>query len=183
MLAATLQGAFPRRLNESVREAVSVLMPSRHAPTEPREVRLGEERLLIPYRIYNDVALGKVVVGPENSAVLACILTRHHNGFVRQRNAAKLYVEPFDWVVPFVLLLVGEYVSEILSDIERAIPSMDLQTYRRVIAQNHALWETTQRRVTSYWDVYYRRQFPRRDDYVGFRVLSALGGGSRGVAL
>jgi hypothetical protein len=43
-----------------------------------------------------------------------------------------------------------------------------------------ALWKTTKRRVTSYWDAYYRRRgrevslvFPR-DDYVGFKIVERI---------
>jgi hypothetical protein len=43
-----------------------------------------------------------------------------------------------------------------------------------------ARWKTTERRVTSYWDAYYRRRGGEvalvfyRDDYVGFKIVKRI---------
>lgn len=171
-----LRLAFPASLLHEVREVSSVFALCLHDPMESRIVVFQGERLEVPYRIYNDVTPGKEVVGAINAQVLACILTRHHDGRKRQRNAALLYGSPYSWVIPFVFLLSGEYVIEILTDIEEAIPRLDLDAYRRVIEENPDLWMTTERRVTSYWNEYHRREFWQRDDYVGFRLLRQLSG-------
>ena len=106
--------------------------------------------------------------------IVHCIFSRHHDGFVRQAHALRIYTSVNPWVVPFVLLLIGEYVVDILADIERALGAMPLSLYRDVLRENPSFWTTTKQRVMSYWNCYYRTQYPKRTDYVGFRLLQRL---------
>jgi hypothetical protein len=77
-------------------------------------------------------------------------------------------------VAPFVVQLVGEYVLPILQLIERAMPKLRETLYAEYVAKNRALFETIGRRTVSYWDVYYRHEYPKLSDYPGFRIHSEL---------
>src|SRR5213078_2080778 len=105
---------------------------------------------------------------------------RHHEGWTRQRSVRRIVGAPLPWVVPFVVALVGEYVIEIVEDVARGLPevgragSAQQQAYGAFLAANPELLRLTQARVVSYWDCYYRRDYPRIHDYPGHRLAAAL---------
>ena len=74
-----------------------------------------------------------------------------------------------EWVPPFVVQLVGEYVVEIIRAIGDGIDHLDPDLYRTFLIRNPAFYETTKQRVMSYWNCYHLAV--RREDYAGFRVL------------
>lgn len=139
-------------------------------------VLVQNERVEIPGRLYyhprhfqNE---GQALTRPERIA--ACLGTRHHDGFVRERCLRNLLPAIEPWAVPYVVALLGEYVLPIIEIIEAHYQTADLEPYAAFLAENTPYFKTTERRVMSYWDAYYRHAFPRRETYPGFRVLTAL---------
>ena len=106
--------------------------------------------------------------------MLACIFTRHHDGFVRQKYLERLLLRKELWIPPFVLQLVGEYVIEIIHRIARHIDVLRSDSYSQFVAENPDFIALTKRRIISYWDCYYRLTYPRFRDYVGFQVIDSL---------
>lgn len=47
----------------------------------------------------------------------SCVLSRHHNGFVRQEQVRSIVSSEKPRAIPYVLALVGEYVIEIHQEI------------------------------------------------------------------
>lgn len=151
-------------------------------------VMSGGEELAIPYRIYNPEPT--VAEWGEESTVAhvirLCFYSRHNDGFVRQRAVRGLLSRHEAWVAPFVVQLVGEYVFEIIDDIHRGLDlragSETSKTYGRFAADNKAFIALTSRRVTSYWNCYYRSQYPVMRPaanggfaiYPGFKLVEAL---------
>lgn len=81
------------------------------------------------------------------------------------------------WVAPFVFALIGEYVLQIIELIEHAAKEPAQRERLASFARGApAFCALTSRRVVSYWDCYYRRQFPRFAEYPPFRLLDAIGG-------
>jgi hypothetical protein len=169
-----LRHAFPTRIEAEVVGALAVI--NFNAPLKPAgsfQVSVDGEMLEIPYRIYYDEPT------PDNlralsvvqSEILACLYTRHHNGFVREKYAGQIVASNQSWIPSFVLRLLGEYVIEILYAIERNLNNLNQDTYRQFLTSNREFYETTKRRVMSYWDSYYRRQYPDRNSYVGLKIV------------
>ena len=81
-----------------------------------------EDVVVIPYRLYDaePVSAGPLLVGDE-ALVLACVLSRNHDGHARQRAVERMLASSEDWVVPYVVQLVGEYVVEIMATIWGAL--------------------------------------------------------------
>lgn len=139
------------------------------------------ERVDIPYRIHNPEPAAEVADGLPaiECDVLACLYTRHHDGYVRQRYLPQVLASPHPWAVPFVVQLCGEYVVQIARDVERWARSAlaDHQGQREnvvaFVAANPEYIDLTKRRAVSYWNVYYRQACPRAD-YPGLRALSRL---------
>ncbi len=42
-------------------------------------------------------------------------MTRHHNGFFREKYLKQIIKSKEKWVTPFIILLIGKYVFEILA--------------------------------------------------------------------
>lgn len=169
--------AFPSALAEDV-EAVAFRLSKDEAssPMPGFGILVENVPVAIPGRLYchprhfqNE---GHALTRPERIA--ACLGTRHHDGFVRERCLRNLLPVTEPWAVPYVIALLGEYVLPIIEIIEVHFQTADLEPYVDFLTANAAYFKTTERRVTSYWDAYYRQAFPRQETYPGFRVMTAL---------
>lgn len=179
-------GAFPASLGPAVRAVETRLPPADHESQgfvhETNHGRLpapsvGGEMLMIPARIYNPCPRdGLRASGPVEATLLACIYSRHHDGYVRQAAALALLknVEPF--VAPFLVQLLGEYVLEIVVDIAEQLEAEDrLRTALAEFArENPRFMDLTTDRAYSYWAEYHRRRYVSPQDYPAIRVLSQL---------
>jgi hypothetical protein len=122
---------------------VGSLGPTTLAPSGAFTAVVTGRRVEIPNRIYH------AVPGPETRSVLTarqllildCLLTRHHDGFVRQRAASRILPADRPWVAPFVVHLIGEYVVEIVAAIaaELAVGDVRLALYRGFARENQGL--------------------------------------------
>ena len=70
--------------------------------------------------------------------------------------------------------ILGEYVVELLDVLERIITGDLVPKYVEFLANNPHFWMRTQSRMVSYWDVYYRNDFPNLRDYIGFNLVNNL---------
>jgi hypothetical protein len=76
--------AFPQALRHDVVRVVSVLPTAFHSCSATFRTTIGDEALIIPYRVYYDrkaISFGSLT--SLQQVVLGCVLTRHHDGFVR----------------------------------------------------------------------------------------------------
>jgi hypothetical protein len=176
---------FPAALAPTVRSLLAGWPSARLLAAGDEPVRVDGEELCLPYRIAGPVVL-LVGDGPVEQAIVACLASRHHDGFVRQQAVASLLDVPFPWVVPYVVRLVGEYVIEIVETIAAALDLQPGSPARehcgRFVAANPALIVRTRQRAVSYWNEYHRGRFPvlrpRPNDrwatYPAFPLLDAL---------
>jgi hypothetical protein len=150
--------SFPMVLHDDVRTALSVLPEDRYSRHWTFfSLRLGEELLSIPRRIYLDPPfLQTVRLTGLKSQLLDCLFTRHHDGIVRQKHLERIIRSQNVWVPCFVVPLVGEYVVEILQLIRENLPNLNTSPYADFVRVNPEFLELTDERVSSYWDCYYR---------------------------
>jgi hypothetical protein len=175
-------GAFPSSIWPSVLNVVAELPRTRRSEPSGRFTVSVEGEGVRPERIYNAELPRDVTSRWERAErnVYACLYTRHHDGYTRQRHLRSIVNRSEPWVAPFVVRLIGEYVVEILHDIQTGLP--DLETagsahrtqYATFAAANPGFMALTAARVTSYWDCYYRHDYPRLSDYPGFQLISSL---------
>ncbi len=161
-------------------EAVARVLAARQW-TERFAVQVEGQGVLIPARLH--FASDRLGLTESDEAWrFACALqTRSNNGFERQRAVRNLLADLQPWAAPFIVALIGEYIIEILDDIAASLTPENTRTLGAFVIQNEAYWNTTKRRVISYWDVYYRsvrrsetRRLYRRDDYIGFKLIDLL---------
>ena len=163
--------AFPAALRTEATVVTDLIRPSIAThPGSPVFVR--GESLNIPYRIHHgcdDTLFFRL--NEAQAAIYACVLTRHHDGHVRQRHVRRLLSSAEPWIAPFVVHLCGEYVIEILAEIEANLSSLDQYAYGAFFQENPVFLKRMHDRMISYWDCYYRWLYKRKLDYVGFRVF------------
>jgi hypothetical protein len=161
--------AFPSNVREDVLAVVSVLPVNPHGGRSFK-VCVNRETIEIPTRVYHNTAsIGMRKLSGTQRHLLSCILTRHHDGSVRQNHLEQIISCTHPWVPAYVIQLLGEYVVEIQQLIEARLKDLEPSVYRTFFLANPEFLALTEQRVISYWDCFYRTR--KRDDYVGFRVL------------
>lgn len=183
--------AFPKKLRTDVQAVISVLPFERKmrqnghemselstlVHTDIQEVILDGERLLIPSRIYfNEPHSGEESTLNElQKAIVNCIYLRHHDGHVRQKRLNALNSKSYYFIVPYAFQLLGEYVVEIVNDLDSFIDNTNIQLFKRFISENFEYSALTRERMTSYWNEYYR--FGSNvvfRNYIGSRIFERL---------
>lgn len=170
-LTDPLAAAFPAEIREDVSRVSALIQPDAdyHRGVS---VRVRGQALILPYRIEHgfDEALFPQLNATQ-AVIYACVLSRHLDGKLRQRQIARLALAEQAWPLPFVVQLCGEYVMQILETVEAHLPAMNPRRYGGFLRDNAAFLDRAEQRMISYWDCYYRRRYPIRSDYVGFRVF------------
>lgn len=164
-----LMKAFPAALRVDALKVVSAL-PNTQRAADSFSVEIGKETIWIPSRIYHDPEQIHLDCPTQTQIeLLACLLTRHHSGFVREEYLSTILGRNEEWAPPFVVQLVGEYVIEIVRLIKDNLHRLDSGIYQQFLIRNPAFYRTKKSRVSSYWACYYRGQ--SREEYAGFQVL------------
>ena len=132
-------------------------------------------KVQIPDRVHF-VHLTPSLLGNEHPATVAalCLCSRSTDGHIRQYALQRILGQQVCWVIPFIALLSGEHVVEIIAEIVAAIPNLDRVAYRDFVLENRALMRILRAKATSYWDCYYRAEYPERAEYPGLHFLHQL---------
>lgn len=182
--ADDLKNSFPSSLSDDIDAIIEIIKTSAikikfEGTAKPRRsVLLNGEMITFPLRQYFDEAFyqhsieGKLT--QKQKLIMDCFFTRHYNGFIREAYLKKILFHKESWIVPFVIELLGEYVSEILDVIYKNLDRLSVKNFTDFINENMSYYEYIKYRVISYWDCYYRWLYPNKRDYVGFKILHFL---------
>jgi hypothetical protein len=133
--------AFPSAVRADALVAISAL-PEVSTTSYSFSVSVGPETLTIPYRIYHDVTLIQSRELTETQGgLLSCLLTRHHDGFVREQHLRKILGSMDAWIPPFVVQLVGEYVVEMIGEVREGLDRLNPDPYGSFLRQNPAFYQ------------------------------------------
>lgn len=140
-------------------------------------VKINGSPVRIPMRIYLPELYTQELGSMTESQKLIwfAIGTRHNDGIWRERSVLELLGASRYWSVPFIIQLVGEYVSPIIKTIRDHIARIDLGMCARFKEENQKFVFLTEQRVVSYWNEYYRQDYPVLSDYPGVDVMRRLG--------
>lgn len=175
-LNADLLGeAFPQSLHMLATEAAIYGSAQLQASqwTEQFEVSLGGETIRIPARLRFRNNHADEALRGDIRLMVRCLRSRSSDGFERQRAVRDLLLDIHPWTAPFIVALIGEYLVEILDDIAGAFGESVPGPIIEFLRENPAYWFLTKQRVSSYWNVYYRRSTLKRD-YVGFKLTQQI---------
>lgn len=168
---ALLAQAFPASLQSDAIVAARAVSQHLHERqwTERFALHVRQELVLIPARLHFMSESSDRVGSEETWLMTQALWTRSNDGFQRQRAARNLIASPKPWAAPFLLALIGEYVVEILTDMDTAMQPSLLNELSGCILVNPSYWRLVKQRVASYWNEYYRHS-STRSAYVGFQA-------------
>ena len=170
-------GAFPFSHGVAAQKAANTLGPFVDPSYSQPLIRvqvLGRT-VSIPSRIHFLGGLQAGSTNPDPSWVtFQCLCSRSTDGYLRQLALRAILTSADAAAIPFVVLLAGEYVVEIINDMVFALPNLDRTAYASFVRENRQLMRTLKAKATSYWDCYYRALFPDRFDYPGLTFLREI---------
>jgi hypothetical protein len=137
-------------------------------------MELSGEPVYVPYRFHFLAGTDLLQNLERRSPLARCLLSRSIDGRIRQRALRSILPLQEAWVIPFVVLPLGEYVVEIVEDIRSALPLLDRDAYANFVRENRDVTRLTRAKAMSYWDCYYRHGYPERKNYPAFVVLNQL---------
>jgi hypothetical protein len=145
---------------------------------EETEIKLTTgEVIFFIYRIYFHEPSAELEdkLTETQKQILNCIYTRHHNGYIREKRLKKLFGFDNDWILPYKLQLLGEYVIEILFELDKHITNENIRRYKQLTFNNRKYWEQTKSRVASYWNEHYRYpNYKNFNDYIGKQIVKRV---------
>lgn len=154
--------SYPERLRHEINnilDKVDIHSSHFHEYTEKYQIRNGN--IKIPYRIYiKPEVFESPQLSEEERRILAAYFTRHNDGYVRQK-ALNVIVQSdfiYDYEIPFLTMVCGEYVVEILEDAIKGIKKIDEEFIQLFIKGNHKKLQLNEERMISYWSEYYRKE-------------------------
>lgn len=94
----------------------------------------------------------------KQRAIFYCLFSRHLDGYTREKCLAGLLPLQDSFIVAYVMCLVGEYVIEVVSQINDNRESFCVDGLRDYVENNLELYELLKQKAASYWNVYYSPQ-------------------------
>jgi hypothetical protein len=169
--------AFPPDRQVSATGAARLLLPFVDPNYRQSSVRLTVRgrSVHIPKRIhFVGLCEASLIKEPTLRPAAQCLRTRSTDGYERQ--ASLQYILPLNepWSIPFVVLLAGEYVVEIIDDMLASLPLLNVEAYIEFVRENRGMMRLLRSKATSYWDCYYRTSHPNRSTYPGLAFLHQL---------
>lgn len=174
-----LTHCFPSYMSDDVNKAIEFLLKKKthFQYFDQKTIKLSNQCIGLLHRIYHDISMHYDFSNFSlmQRQILWCIFTRHHDGFVRQLVIEKLLNYPLEYfMMPFIFQLLGEYVQEILKVITPFINKENQDLFIQFILENPQYFQTTEKRIVSYWNEYYRDRYTKFEDYIGAEILHKL---------
>jgi hypothetical protein len=171
------QAAFPAALNHGAGGAADALVPfvDMDYGVSSFDVLVKGEQVSIPTRIHFRSTLPLHDSLPEQTERIAdCLLSRGTDGLLRHSALRRIVGLNEVWSMPYVLTLLGEYVVEIVEQIQQSLPEINLALAREFLSENPRFHSLLKARSVSYWDCYYRSRFPDYATYPAAVVFQAV---------
>lgn len=173
-----ISSAFPKYCVNDVQKVADLLIYDYNSINSNKQViMIKSDNIYIPHRIYYkevDEDNTKHLTN-DQLKILYCYFTRHSDGYLRQKYLRKLFElgEINEWEIPFILLLCGEYVVEILEDVYSNWGLIDDKLLQDFVDKNPKITTTIEGRIASYYGEYYL-QYANKKNYVGFKIKKEL---------
>jgi len=173
-----LTKAFPSVLSSDVKIVINCLSDTNRQPEgKIGKITLFNEPLSIPFRIaYPEPDVSIIsTLNLTQQVILSCLYTRYIKGLVREKHLLKIITVNEIWVLPFIFALAAEDVKEIIVTIYNNRESINKDQAQIFNQENSEYMRLTRHRIISFWDLYFRVEWPLLKDYPGYRIMSELG--------
>jgi hypothetical protein len=169
--------AFPSSCRALAEDAAGTLAPFVNDVYRQSSVQVmvHGEAVQIPKRIYfSGLDEGGIQVESRSEPLIQCLCTRSANGYLRHAALRRILAADEVWVIPYVVLLAGGYVAEIIEDMVASLAALNRCAYINFVLENRPVMRLLQSQAMSYWDCYYRGPYPDRSTYPGLAFLHQL---------
>jgi hypothetical protein len=177
MRVSTAISAFPRSCKAQAEGAARTLFPFVDSNYRIRcmELTVLARHVQIPKRIhFVGLPNGELQSQSNSGYALQCLCSRSTDGHIRQAALRGIIGIDEAWVVPFVVLLAGEYVVEIIDDIVASVATLNRDSYSTFVRENRPLIRRVRSNAVSYWNCYYRDAYATRSSYPGLAFLNQI---------
>lgn len=173
--AAFLAEALPTNFSEMASKAAERVVKHLHKQQQPEQFKalVCDEAVSIPHRLHFASSLPDNGEADTIGLICKCLESLSNNGYQRQRAVQKILGNVQPWSAPFIIALIGEYVIEILNDIDDSLTPESSAVLAEFVCANPRYWKLTQQSVASYWNAYYRKKYTR-SGYVGFKLIDTV---------
>jgi hypothetical protein len=139
------------------------------------EVFVQGESVQIPSRIHFIESNVDKINLHENLLTMAhCLHSRSTDGYLRHTSLRRILPIDESWTIPFITILAGEYVIEIIQEMVGALPMLNRIAYTNFLLENRPLVAFLRAKATSYWYRYYRHLYVDKNSYPGLVFLHQL---------
>ena len=168
--------AFPSYLIQEATALADFLLKREacfHEMVGQERVILSGESLVIPKRVYFGKYNPKSLTSREE-LMLYCLYLSHHNGYLREQYLQEVLQSKEDFVLPYVALLLGDYVYEILEVLAKNLPKEMKGRLKSFLAENPQLKRRIESLIVSYWDCYYKGTCPDLKHYIVYQLFKNI---------
>jgi len=169
--------AFPVEQRVAAEQAAEALLPfvNNSYRKTPFKMIVSSRSISVPSRVhYEALDLASLEVAGDAWLAANCLCTRSTNGYLRHAALLNIVRSPHPAVIPFVVMLTGEYVVEIINDIVATMPTMDQAAYANFVRENRPTMQRLRSKATSYWNEYYRAAHTSRSTYPALLFLHEI---------
>lgn len=186
-LANTFRKGFPPEMAQAVIRVVSAMPGKMRSYISVDEITYFacNGTIGFPYRIHlGEIESSKVSkMSNTEKMILHCIYSRSCDGYVRQKHISELLSTSIpDWAIPYIVKVCDEYVVEILEMVYESLKESDTAAIKLFCASNRNAFCKSYNRMISYWDLFYRNDYCRYKDYVGYKLFINCFGATRTMA-
>ena len=179
---AAILGGFPSLMSEDVELALRHIGKSKHKVHCDHSYSSFSDshKVKIPYRVYfPPVSPQNIKRLPElQRAIVASIMSRHHDGLQREIWIRELCQYPAGWAVPYIAYALGDYVVEVVSAIEVSMSLAWIELFHSFKTDLYIDSFSLSQRIFTYWAIYYGsggRRYIWLEDHSSYRVANTLG--------
>jgi hypothetical protein len=152
---------FPKKYNEDLIVILKILskqvLDENYKIINEIPAMVDGEEIIFPYRIYlNEIEkVDEDTLNEIQKIILSCIFTRHHDGYIRQKNLRKIFNSNENFTIPYKLKLLSEYVVEINKDIAANIEN-NIDIYKKFTNKNIKFYKRIYSQIDSQWGEHFK---------------------------
>lgn len=173
---AAALAAFPFSHRAMAGDAAQELAPMVDDSYRKRSLGLEVrgERIYVPERLHFSGLDPRGTPLADLSVAARCLVTRATDGHMRRQALVSILAAQSPWSIPFIVLLAGDYVLEIVEDVRAAVPTLDRDLCAEFVRENRTAIRAINARAVSYWNRHHRTAYPERKDYPAVVMLRQL---------
>lgn len=101
-----------------------------------------------------------------------CLLTRNYNGRIRENYLNEILNSNYpNWVIPYIVKASSDYVKEIVILLYKILKDKDNSKIKKYCFDNKEIIRYYYSVMISYWNLYYRLDYPNYKDYPGYKLF------------